>query len=62
MAVNVLLWEIPNINLIKKEYSSCRMALYADENLKVSFEFNQWHRRNYGWGCILWKSIWYSHC
>jgi len=37
----------------KKQHNSrCGMALYADENLKVSFEFIQWHRRNYGWSYI----------
>jgi len=28
------------------------MALCADENLKVSFEFIQRFRRYYGWDCL----------
>ena len=55
MAVSILLWETLNVNLIKKTpYNSrCRMTLLCtDENLKVSFEFIQWLRRNYGWSYI----------
>jgi hypothetical protein len=47
-----LLWETPNIYLIKQYNSRCRMVLCADENRKVSFELIHWPRRNYGWGCI----------
>ena len=33
--------------------SKCRIALCAEENLKLSFEFIQWFRRYYGWDCLL---------